>query len=174
MAPRILPLEHPDEEQRALLDKALPGPNGKPLNVFLTLAHRPELLRRVNALGGYFMVHGAIAPRERELVILRTAAHARSEYEIGQHRRIGAEAGLSAAEIEAVLDPASGHGWPQPDGALLAFVDELVETGTVSDAAWESLAGEYDDLQRVELLTLIGFYRMLAGVLHGLGVELER
>ena len=83
------------------------GPDGRPLNVFKTLAHRPRLLRRVNALGGYFMAHGAIPVRERESVILRVAARAGSDYEIGQHRWIAAKAGLSAAEIDAAVDPAS-------------------------------------------------------------------
>ena len=50
MAPRIPPVEAPDEEQQELLAKTLMGPDGEPLNVFKTLAHRPRLLRRVNNL----------------------------------------------------------------------------------------------------------------------------
>jgi 4-carboxymuconolactone decarboxylase len=173
MAPRIDPVERPDGDQRELLAKTLPGPDGAPLNIFRTLAHRPQLLRRVNALGGYFMLHGDLEARDRELVILRTAAHARSAYEIGQHRWLGARAGLSSAEIEAALDPAAGHPWSSEDRALLAFTDELAATDTVSDAAWDALADRLDDLQRAELLVLAGFYRMLAGVLNGLGVELD-
>ena len=174
LPPRIPPVGKPDKEQRALLAKTLPGPDGKPLNVFLTLAHRPELMRRINALGGYFMVHGGLGAREREIVILRTAAHARSVYEIGQHRWIAARLGLSPGEIEAALDPGSAHGWSSCDRLLLDFTDELVYRDTITDGTWGALGGFFDDDQRVELLVLVGFYRMLAGALNSLRVDLDQ
>jgi 4-carboxymuconolactone decarboxylase len=173
MAPRIPPVREPDDEQRELLAKTLHGPDGEPLNVFRTLAHRPQLLRRVNALGGYFMVDGALELRDRELAILRTAGHAHSAYEAGQHRWLGARAGLSREEIEAALDPGTRHVWSADDAALFGFVDELATRDTVSDAAWDALGARLDAHQRAELLVLVGFYRMLAGVLNGLGVELD-
>lgn len=64
MPPRIQPVEDPDAEQSALLAKTLAGPDGQPLNIFRILVHRPELMKRVNALGGYFMAHGGIQVRE--------------------------------------------------------------------------------------------------------------
>src|SRR5690606_25010610 len=122
--PRIAPVEQPDEEQSELLAKTLMGPDGQPLNVFKTLARVPQLGRRVNALGGYFMRHGDFPLRERELVILRTAALCRSDYEIGQHRWIGREmAGLSDAEIEAALDPELAFEWSEDDELVLAATD---------------------------------------------------
>lgn len=173
MAPRIAPVTEPDDEQRELLSKTLLGPDGTFLNVFATLAHLPHLLRRVNALGGYFFVKGGIEVREREIVILRTASYIGSEYEIGQHRWIGAKAGLTPEEIEASLDPKADHDWSEDDAALLHFCDELLATDTVSDATWDRLAGRYGDTQRAELLVLVGYYRMLGGVLNGLRVELD-
>jgi alkylhydroperoxidase family enzyme len=169
--PRILPVDSPDVEQAALLAKTLLAPDGRPLNVFATLAHRPLLLRRVNALGGYFFINGHIAARERELVILRTATRIGSTYEIGQHRRIGVEAGLTSAEIDSAIDPTSEHSWSPDDRALLAFTDEVIRTDTISDAGWDALAGSYDELERAELLVLVGFYRMLGAVLNGLRVR---
>jgi 4-carboxymuconolactone decarboxylase len=173
MAPRIPPVRDPDDEQRELLAKTLLAPDGSPLNVFATLAHRPHLLRRVNALGGYFFVHGGIEVRERELVILRTASRIGSDYELGQHRWIGAKAGLTPGEIEAAIDPSAEHPWSDDDAALLAFADELLATDTISDATWASVAGRYDEVQRLELTVLVGYYRMLGGVLNAIGVELD-
>ena len=171
--PRVDPVETPDEPLRELLAKTLLAPDGSFLNVFTTLAHRPRLLRRFNSMGAYFTAHDELVPRDRELVILRTAAHARSRYEIGQHRRLGAQAGLTAEEIHAALDPAAEHAWSESDSALLALSDELTATDTVSDALWERLGERYDDEQRIDLLALVGYYRMLAGVLNGLRVQLE-
>jgi alkylhydroperoxidase family enzyme len=173
MSARIPPVSQPDEEQRELLAKTLPTPDGRPLNLFATLAHRPRLLRRVNALGGYFMAHSAIGAREREIVILRVGSRAASEYEIAQHRRLGEEAGLSPPEIDALLDQDAQHAWSRDDQALVDLVDELTGTGTVSDEVWDALGARYDEFERMELLVLAGFYRMLAGLLNGLRVEVE-
>ena len=39
---------------------------------------------------------------------------------------------------------------------------------------WGRLSALFDEQQRIELLVLVGFYRMLAGVLNGLDVDLDR
>jgi alkylhydroperoxidase family enzyme len=171
--PRIEPVRDPNEEQRQVLSKTLHAPDGTPVNVFATLAHQPQLMRRVNALGGYFMAHGSIEVRDRELVILRVAGTCNSKYEEGQHRWIAAErAGMSSNEIEAALDPARPQAWSTADAQLLAFVDELLATGTICDGTWATLES-WGDTKRTELLVLIGFYQMLAGVLNAVGVELD-
>jgi hypothetical protein len=56
---------------------------------------------------------------------------------------------------------------------LLRVTDELAADVDVSDAAWTGLEGVLDDGGRVELLVLVGFYRMLAGLLNGARVELD-
>lgn len=171
--PRIDPVREPDGEQQQSLSKTLHAPDGTPVNVFATLVHQPQLMRRVNALGGYFMAHGSIPLRERELVILRVAGTCDGVYEEGQHRWIAAErAAMSTGEIEAAINPAITHAWLADDAALLGFVDEVLSTGTVTDATWTSLES-WGDTERMELLVLIGFYRMLAVVTNALDVELD-
>jgi 4-carboxymuconolactone decarboxylase len=172
-ATRVAPVSHPDEDQRARLAKTPLGESGQPLNLFATLAHRPRLLTRVNSLGSCLMFGSVIPARERELVILRTAGRDHCAYEISHHRSLGAAAGLTDEEIEAALDPASSHRWLAADGAMLRVADELVDGADVSDAAWSGLDGVLDDAGRLELLVLVGFYRMLAGLLNGARVELD-
>ena len=75
--------------------------------MFTTLAHRPELLRRVNALGGYFPRSSELDFRTRELAILRVAGTLGSDYELHHHRPQGIEAGLTEAEVPAAVDAAS-------------------------------------------------------------------
>jgi alkylhydroperoxidase family enzyme len=165
--PRILPVDAPDDEQRELLAKTLIGPDGRPLNVFSTLARHPRLLRRVNALGGLFMAHGSLTERERELVVLRTAVRSGSDYEWAQHVPIARRSGLSAEEIDAIRGADAGA------DPVVRAVDELHDDGEVGDATWHALAQRYDDNQLLELLFLIGFYRMLAGYLRSVRVAFE-
>jgi AhpD family alkylhydroperoxidase len=166
-APRIGPVLTPDDDQRARLAKTPSSPDGKPLGLFATLAHRPRLMTRVNALGGALMFDSSLDERERELVILRTAGRAACGYEIAHHRSLGARAGLNAAEIHAAVDPSLAHSWAAADRALLRVVDEVAAGADVSDDAWAGLDGVLDPPERLELLALTGFYRMLAGILNG-------
>ncbi len=71
------------------------------------------------------------------------------------------------------MDPARDQPFGEDELALLALADELAATDTVSDALWERLGRRWSDDERLELLVLAGFYRLLAGVLNGAGVELD-
>jgi 4-carboxymuconolactone decarboxylase len=173
MSPRISPVSEPDEDVRNRLSKTPLDDDGRPLNLFATLAHRPRLMSRVNALGGSLMFSSSIAARERELVILRTASLGGCGYEIHHHRVLGAAAGLEPAEIDAAIDPSLGHTWSSDDRALLAAVDQIDARADLDDAAWEALDGVLDEPQRIDLLILIGFYRLLAGALNGAQVEVD-
>jgi AhpD family alkylhydroperoxidase len=173
MTPRIAPVADPDDDQRARLAKTPHTEQGRPVNLFATLAHRPRLMARVNALGGCLALDCELRARERELVILRAAANAGCSYEIGHHRISGRRAGLTAEETEAAVSPGSEHHWSTSDRVLLNVVDELAESADVSDASWEALDGELDQGSRIDLLILAGFYRMIAGFLNGARVELD-
>lgn len=169
--PRLAPVTEPDEEQAALLGKTLLTPDGRPLNLFATLAHNPMLLKRFNALGGFFLRHGDLPARERELVILRVAARTGSAYEHAQHVVIGRQVGLSDDEIARAGQPVEE--WDEADRTLLRFVDEMLDSDGADVTTWEALHERFDDRQMLELSLLVGFYRMLAGFLVVVGVEVE-
>ena len=112
-----------------------------------------------------------LAPDHRELAILRVAWRTHSGYEWSQHRRMGAEAGLSEAQLEAVTVGPGSAMWTPLERALVAAVDEMVDRFAVGDDTWDALAGEFDEAQLLELLFLIGGYLCLATVLNSLGLQ---
>ena len=171
---RIPPVVQPAPEVQALLDRTLVTESARPTNVFSTLAHHPLLLRRVLAMGDTFIGSGTLPARERELAILRVAAATRSAYEWGQHVLIGREAGLDA-EIEWVARPLDDPdaGWTGEERATLAFVDEVLEDVDVSDETWEAVARTHSTSEMLELVALVGFYRLLAGILRTARVKTE-
>src|SRR5215831_899550 len=86
--PRIEPLTPPYEPAiAATLAKWMPPGNTdiEPLALFRVMAVHDELFSRSLPLGAGILGHGRITPREREIVILRTCALARAEYEWGVH-----------------------------------------------------------------------------------------
>jgi alkylhydroperoxidase family enzyme len=157
-APRIAPLPA-DGDQRQL-------------NIFRTLARNKPLYKGFLALGGHLLGGSGLPAREREIVILRTGFRAGSEYEYGQHTRIGRDAGLSDAEIARLADAGDGE-WNDDDAALVAMVDELCADDVVSDATWARLSGRWDEEQLLELVVLAGYYRLVSGLLNSVGVALE-
>ena len=148
--------------------------DGQVLNIMGTLAHNPTLLKRFNALGGAFLVHGQLPAREREIVILRVGWSCRSVYEFGQHTLIGRVAGLSDGEIAALATTRpGGPSWSADDGALIALADEICADDCATDATVAALRRRWNDAELVELVALAGFYRMVSGFLNTLGVEPE-
>src|SRR5260370_1111034 len=97
--PRIVPLEEKDwnDEQRQLLAPMAQG--GRVPNIFKTLVRHPKLLKRWLPFANHILFKSSLAPREREMLILRVAWVARAEYEWGDHQEIGHRAGLRDAAI---------------------------------------------------------------------------
>lgn len=164
---RIAPVAEPTDEQRALLETAVPAPGQAPPNVMATLVRHPTLMRRINALAGAFLVHGTLPARDRELVILRVAWRCDSLYEYGQHVVPGRRAGLTDDELRAVCAEGSAG------GDLVRFADTVLAGQAITDELWSALRGCYTDEQLLELIALVGFYRMMAGIIDAAGVELD-
>jgi AhpD family alkylhydroperoxidase len=170
---RIPPVSAPDEAQAQALAKTPALPGGQVRNIFTTLAWQPVLLQRFNALAGTFMRFSTISPYARELIVLRVAATIRCRYELGQHLPLAREAGLGDDTIAAVLDPPLRTGLDPGDVLLVALTDQVLAQGEVDDRTWDQLQAGYDEPQLIELLALVGLYRMIGDLLNVAGVELE-
>ena len=113
--PRIAPLAPPYAPEVAEDLRKLMPPGVEPLGLFRTLAHNPRVLRRVRR--GGLLDPGSITVRDREIVILRTTALCRSEYEWGVHVAFFAAAvGLTAEQLAATvsgrLEAFAPREWP--------------------------------------------------------------
>lgn len=171
--PRIQPLEEAawDAEQRDLL-----GPVNKGwgvLNIFKTLAHHPKLLKRWLPFANHILFKSSLAPREREIVILRVGWLCRAEYEWGQHVEIAKRAGLNNADIARIAEGPDAPGWTPLDAALLRAVGELRADARITDATWAKLSARYDTRQLMDLVFTVGNYTLVAMALNTFGVTLE-
>ena len=169
--PRIVPLDAPFEDAVAETFKQYLPAGMPPLKLFRTQAHNPRVLQRVFA--GSLLDQGAISMRARELVILRTCARCKSEYEWGVHVALFAKAAhLSESDVAATL--AQPHaGLAETDALLLDAVDELHDSSTISDGLWARLERHYSASQIMELIALVGTYHMISFMTNAARVELE-
>lgn len=174
---RVPPLDPADRDERTeelLAGLRVPGREGRDMNIFATLAHHPRLLKRWSQFGGVLLYKGELPPRERELLILRTAWHCNADYEWGQHVRIGLQAGLTADEIAAVTTAdVADAAWSPADAALLQAADELHADAHISDATWAALAERWTTPQLIEVCMVVGQYHLVAFTLNSLGVQRE-
>src|SRR5690349_5374024 len=125
-APRIAPLDPPyPPETHVLLAKWMGLSDEEPLRLFRTLAVHHELASRMRPLGAGILGHPRLAPRERELLILRTCARADAEYEWGVHAVVFAKPlGLNDEQLAATVKSGFDHStWSAADALLIAAAD---------------------------------------------------
>lgn len=172
-APRIAPLhrhERDEQTDELLEDLAI---SGQVLNVFTTLARHPRLFRHWLTFSTAVLLGGELPARERELLVLRTAYNAASDYEWGQHVAFARDAGLTDEEIARVARGPQDPEWDGFDSTLLRTADELHADACITDETWGALAERYDERQLIEVCMLVGQYHLVAFTLNSLGVERE-
>jgi alkylhydroperoxidase family enzyme len=144
-----------------------------PLNIFRTVANNPRVLHRM-IIGG-LLDKGSISIQDRELVILRSCAKCKSEYEWGVH--VVAFSEKAKIKPEQVRDTVNikvnNDLWTDKQLLLFNLVDQLNDTNTISEELWEKLCENYQDDQLIELIMLTGLYHAVSFMVNGLKIENE-
>lgn len=171
--PRIAPVEPPySEDQQKLFDLVMPE-GMQPLALFRVMARSTRLFPRF--MRGGVLDRGPVDIHDRELVIHRTTALCRSEYEWGVHvaafaRPLGFSDELIRATATADADDPI---WTAPQAALIRLCDELHDDSTISEGLWRELVRRFTNDQLIELIYIVGLYHVVSYLTNGLRVELE-
>ena len=169
---RIAPLRPPyAPEIQAQFDRIMRG--APPLMLFRVMAGHSRAWDKFRA--GSLLDPGPLALRKREIVIDRTCALNRCEYEWGVHVAIfAAAAQFTDAQVLATASAgADAPCWSKAERALIAAVDALHHRATLTDAEFADLSAHYDDDQILEIILLCGFYRTVSYLANGLAMPLE-
>jgi len=169
---RIAPLEPPYAgEIQEQFDRVMRG--APPLMLFRVMAGNARAWEKFRA--GSLLDRGPLTLREREIAIDRTCALTRCEYEWGVHvAAFAAAAHLSDEQVRAtVLGKADAACWSKAEQALIAAVDALHVSATLSEEEFRALSANYDDAKIFEIILLCGFYRTVSYLANGLDLPLE-
>jgi 4-carboxymuconolactone decarboxylase len=171
--PRISPLtlESMTQEQRQLVGPQMR--DGKVPNLYATLVVHTRFYEPRLRFGSYIQRDSRLPPQMRELLILRTAWLAKSEYEWAHHVVFAHDAGLTEAEIASVALGPRARNWSDEQRALLQAADELRREAFISAAAWKTLTQHYDTATMIEIIYTVGGYAMTAMAINSLGIEVE-
>lgn len=172
-APRIAPLEPPySPELQEQFDKVMP-PGVPPLVLFRTVATSARAYGKLR--GGSMLDRGPLTLREREIIIDRTCALNRCEYEWGVHIAFfQTPAKLTDDEVRAtVLGGADAPCWSMAEKALIAAVDALHHRSAWTDEEFAALKAHYDNDRILEIIQLCGAYRTISYFCNALKLPLE-
>lgn len=126
--------------------------------VVATMLRHPDLYTARVDYTGKRLRASALAERDLELAILRTAWVCQAAYSWGEHVAMGKRAGMSAEEIERLTQGSDAPGWSEHDRAIVRAVDELHDDAMIGDETWASLAKTLDEKQLIEMIIIIGTY----------------
>ena len=152
-------------ETRTLVDtirlSAGAGTSAEVPEYMRTMVKHPALFRAQMELGTV-LFKGQIAPRDRELAVLRIGWLAGAPYEWGEHVKISQRYGVTKEEIARVQQGSAAPGWSEHDAAILRGVEELLSVFAVSDATWDILAKTWNEAQMLEYPSMVGQYVVTA------------
>ena len=171
---RILPL--PASEWTAA-DREILGSMARgdqTIDVFKTCLRHTELCRNWMPFTRYILgTTSTLPPRDRELLILRTSALSRADYDWGHHVPAAKRAGLTDDEIARTAKGPEAGGWSAFDATLLRAADELHRDQFITDTTWTALAKTYNERQLMDTIFTVGQYTMVSMFLNSAGVQRE-
>lgn len=166
-----LPADQWDDAVDSALAVMLPRERRNPdkaSNILSTFVRNPALTKEFLKFNVHLLFRSTVPPRLRELAILRVAHRTGSEYEWGQHVRMGRDAGLTDDDIAGVQ---RGEAADDFDRAVVVGVDELMDKFELSDETWAALSEQFDERQRMDFVFLVGCYVTVAMALKTFGVQ---
>lgn len=116
---------------------------------------------------------GEISDRLREVAILAVVSTSNAPYPLGWHILDGEAAGLSSAEIQAIVRGEEGTRLSSDEAAVARFARALTRDATVTDDVFDAVAGTMNEQQIVELSMLVGLYGFVACMANTLKVDLD-
>ena len=171
MANTLAPLEAPFSEEVEALLAEYPQRDGYILSLFRTFAHSTRFLRK--GVSNLLDKESPIDLRTREIVILRTTANRRCEYEWGIHVAVfSGAAGLTKEQVVSTFTGELGV-WNEHDAQLISVIDEICFNGRLSSYLLKSFQTSWNNEQQLEILNLIGNYSTISYVSNVAELENE-
>jgi 4-carboxymuconolactone decarboxylase len=122
----------------------------------------PGLTERMDSLGRYLRHDSALSARETELVILACARHCRAAFVFAAHSRLGKQAGLS----DAIIDAIGRDEMPKLDAGREQCIYDvavaILGAPEVSQQLYERAVATLGHRLIVEVIGLLGLYRATA------------
>lgn len=169
--PKLTPANMTDAQHEVAAEIAA-GPRGEVRGPFIALLHNPALARRIQQLGEYLRFSSKLPPQLLELAVLVTARRWTCQHEWYMHEKLARKANLDEAIIDALARGHRPDAMPPDETLVYAFCLQAHSNGRVDDATFAAARLRFGLDGVLELLTLNGYYSMMAMVLNTAGMPL--
>jgi 4-carboxymuconolactone decarboxylase len=160
-----------EPDARGLFDR-IAATRGGTRGPFLVLLHHPSLCERVAALGEQLRFHSVLSGADRELAILAAGREAEAPYEWAAHEPIALREGTRPEAIAVVREGGPTHGLRSREALIVDTVRALYRAHRLTADEFARADAEFGRQGLIELVTLAGYYGMVAGVLNAYEVDL--
>jgi 4-carboxymuconolactone decarboxylase len=126
----------------------------------------PQLCDLVQRVGAYVRFGSSIPAPLNELAICLAGRKWGAQYEFYAHRRLGIEAGLNPAILDAIADGQRPYDMSADETTVYAFVTDLLSTGQVSDRRYEAVLDRFGERGVMDLVGAVGYYSLVSMVLN--------
>jgi 4-carboxymuconolactone decarboxylase len=126
-----------DVDQKRIWDACTAGPRGAvppPVHVWLK---SPGLADHAHQLGAHVRFGTPFTPKQTEIAILVTARYWTAQFEWAAHVRLGLQAGLSQAQIDAIAERRTPEFADADDRLVYEFAHSYYQNHRVSDEVYE-------------------------------------
>jgi 4-carboxymuconolactone decarboxylase len=171
---RLAPLDlnNLTPEQKKVADAIVSGPRGGLRGPFEAWLRAPELAQRAQLLGEYCRFGTTLSKDLSELTILITGKHWKAQFEFWAHTRLGREAGLDEAIIEAIRIGQEPSFRSDRERLLYEFVTEYLRTNRVSGETYGRALAEFGERGLVDIIGIVGYYGLVSMTLNVFEVAL--
>ncbi|MGB5758551.1 MAG: hypothetical protein WBM50_16675 [Acidimicrobiales bacterium] len=174
---RIQPVNPPYDERTGQQLAAMMPPGVDPILLFRTFAKNLPMAAAMGPWGSYELSRKlSLTMRDREILIDRTCARCRCEYEWGVHVVFFAErVELSRDQIASITHGnANDPCWTnERDRLLMQAADALHDAATIDDELHDRLAFEFGEHELLDIYMLCGWYHAISYTANAAGVDLE-
>ncbi|HEX7164602.1 MAG TPA: carboxymuconolactone decarboxylase family protein [Trebonia sp.] len=164
-----------EEAQRALYEAITGGPrasqagtvpivdeSGRLLGPFAIMLLTPEVGNAMQQVGAKIRFAAALTARERELAILAVAGVLRSDFERLAHEPAALRAGLTQAQVNAVLSGQVPDGLADAESVICRLARVMTAERSLAGEDYEAGIAALGKERLAELTWLVGYYSALA------------
>jgi 4-carboxymuconolactone decarboxylase len=168
-----IPLEAMTQEQKRINDEiAGSRGGGTAKGPFALWLRTPELADLANAFGSHLRHHTSVPQRLVELAVLVVARTYTAQYEWYAHAKYVEQVGLDPAVAEAIRSRTAPVIEKEDEKIVYAVASELSVDRRLSDPTYAKAVETLGEQTVLDLVTIIGFYTMVAVVLVSIDVDI--
>jgi 4-carboxymuconolactone decarboxylase len=155
-------------EQKKVIELVTAPPRGPigSTGPFIPLMRSPELMNRLQAVGGYLRFNSVLPQKLVNMIALLTSRHYTQQYEWDGNYPLSLKSGLSADIANAIGDGRRPENIGGDDELVYNFVTELLQNKSVSDPTYARLVGKFGEQGVVDATATVGYYSTLAMVMN--------